>query len=436
MGYFIDTRMEEGLVTLINDKMDKGIYLDSYKVIEFSIYSEEVLNKIIDRFKLKDIGTVSDFPNTLPQSSSLSSEDILLEPKKYKRILISKKYQMIFYYNARRYYIDCAVLIEEDHLAKFKKKVRKIITEDTTSNIFRKDEFDCKESEYIELCDTTDDKKLVDIVRRTVPEENLVFDKNSTINDVMKDIHTFFTKETKELYKKLYIAYKRGVILYGDPGNGKSAMIREIIRNIKDVSVVVINPNVKNITRILNSLIKSMDGSPVLIVIEDIDSVIDNSNRSELLNILDGVDVKSGVFFIGTTNYYEKIDPAFMNRSGRFDRSYRIDNPNEGTRRLYFESRNVDLLLSDYEVYREDEDKSKTVIDLFVENSDDMPMANLKELITSVSYQLAVEDDITVKEAIESSAARIKNNREEHRESHNTYNSRRQKSLTPIVDAY
>lgn len=424
MSYYFDKQMEEGIVTLINEKFDEGIYFDDYKVIEFTIYSQDVLEKVLDKFKLKDIGTVSDFPNTLPQVSTLGPEDILIDPIQYKRITISKKYSMVFYYNVRRYYIDCAVVINEDKLKKFSKRIRKIMTEDSSSNIFRKDQFECKEKEFIELCDTTDDKKVVDIVRRTVPEEHLVFDEESTITEVMQDIHTFFTDKTKELYKKLHIAYKRGVILYGDPGNGKSAMIREIIRQTSGVDVVVINPNVKNIPRILNSLIKSMDGSPVIIVIEDIDSIITDSNRSELLNILDGVDVKSGVFFIGTTNYYEKIDPAFMNRSGRFDRTFKINNPSEQTRRLYFESRAVGLLLSDYHVFRDDEDKSRTVADLFVEYSEGLPMANLKELITSVSYLLATKEDITVKEAIEETASRVKGNREEHSASHDEYSAR------------
>lgn len=424
MSYYFDKQMEEGIVTLINEKFDEGIYFDDYKVIEFTIYSQDVLEKVLDKFKLKDIGTVSDFPNTLPQVSTLGPEDILIDPIQYKRITISKKYSMVFYYNVRRYYIDCAVVINEDKLKKFSKRIRKIMTEDSSSNIFRKDQFECKEKEFIELCDTTDDKKVVDIVRRTVPEEHLVFDEESTITEVMQDIHTFFTDKTKELYKKLHIAYKRGVILYGDPGNGKSAMIREIIRQTSGVDVVVINPNVKNIPRILNSLIKSMDGSPVIIVIEDIDSIITDSNRSELLNILDGVDVKSGVFFIGTTNYYEKIDPAFMNRSGRFDRTFKINNPSEQTRRLYFESRAVGLLLSDYHVFRDDEDKSRTVTDLFVEYSEGLPMANLKELITSVSYLLATKEDITVKEAIEETASRVKGNREEHSASHDEYSAR------------
>lgn len=426
MGYFIDKTTEEALLTVAGDKIKKGIYLDDYKNVAIRIYTEEVFKTILDEFKFKDIGNSFDFPYTMPQDDNIEGADLIMDYEIYKRIAISRKYNMIAFYTSKGYYIECTFLVETDKLKKFSKRVKKIIKNDSTNSLFKKNDLLCKDGEYIEICDTNDDKKYVDVVKKDIPKEHLVFDEGSTINEVMEDIKTFFEDETKKLYKKLEIPYKRGIILYGDPGNGKSAMIRELIRNVEGVSKVIINPNVRSVTKTLSALIKAMDGSPVIIVIEDIDSVIDDRNRSELLNIFDGVDIKSGVFFIGTTNYYEKIDPAFMNRSGRFDRTYKIDNPNEATRRLFFESRQVDRLLSGRDVYREsDTDKSKSIIDLFVEYSEDLPMANLKELITSVSYLIASNKDITTSEAIVQTANRIKDTRKEHIDTHNQYvNSR------------
>lgn len=53
-------------------------------------------------------------------------------------------------------------------------------------------------------------------------------------------------------------------------------------------------------------------------LIEDIDSM-PASCRSYFLNTLDGATSKEGMYLIGTTNYPEKIDPALMNRAGRFE---------------------------------------------------------------------------------------------------------------------
>src|SRR5699024_3728562 len=74
--------------------------------------------------------------------------------------------------------------------------------------------------------------------------------------------------------------------------------------------------------------------APVILIVEDIDSMPTES-RSVFLNALDGATTKEGIFIIGTTNYPEKIDPALINRAGRFDRAYEIKQPNTVMRKLY-----------------------------------------------------------------------------------------------------
>ncbi|MFK4996941.1 ATP-binding protein [Bacillus sp. N9] len=74
--------------------------------------------------------------------------------------------------------------------------------------------------------------------------------------------------------------------------------------------------------------------APMVLVIEDIDSMPE-SVRSVFLNTLDGATSKEGIFLIGTTNYPERIDPALINRAGRFDRAYEIKKPTEKLRMQY-----------------------------------------------------------------------------------------------------
>ena len=420
MALYVEQKLVDGLIKLANDVLDnKGVYIENYVTVEVTIFSENILDMLLSKLLAKDVGTNEDYPRILPQKESLAYEDIIAEPNRYKRICLSKKYNSIIYYTCKQRYIDFLLITDIESIKKVKKILKKCLSKDESSSIFRTEEFDCDAKEFIEIIESKDEKKVVDIVRRKMHNENLVFDENSTIVDVIKDIQTFFTKETKDLYKKLQIAYKRGLILYGEPGNGKSAMIREMIRVLDGVKVIIINPGIPNIIKVLQSVIKSLNGTPAIIVIEDIDSIITDYNRSELLNILDGVDVKSGLFFIGTTNYYEKIDPAFMNRSGRFDKTYKIENPTELTRKLYFESRDVETLFSTYPTHEKDsKDADKTIVDLFVKYSDNMPMANLKELITGTAYTLATNKNISVEEAVTKTSNTIVENRKEHTEAH------------------
>jgi hypothetical protein len=423
-----DISMESSLINLVNYHLDKSdIYLDRYQRIDVYIYNKNILDSIIKTFKFKDIGNVYDYPDFLPQPDCINVYDFPGDYKLFKRIATSKKYNSILSYNGNAFSIFCTILVDIEYIEKFQKKIKNILKKDTGSNLFLNVNFDCKPKEYIEVSDITRDKtKPIDILRKEVPDENLIFDENSTLNEVMNDISLFFKKEAFKLYNKLQLPYKRGIILYGDPGNGKTAMVRQIIRIVPSVSKILISPNVNNVTRILSSLTKALDGKQAIIVIEDIDSLINEYNRSEFLNILDGVEIKSGIYFIGTTNYPDRIDPAFMNRSGRFDRTYKIDNPNETTRKLFFESRKIHELLSEYKVYKDDDkpDNKQGVIDLFVKNSENLPMANLKELITSVSYLLAASNNnMSIEEAVSKSYNSLIRSRSEHMESVMNYNN-------------
>jgi SpoVK/Ycf46/Vps4 family AAA+-type ATPase len=135
--------------------------------------------------------------------------------------------------------------------------------------------------------------------------------------------------------------------------------------------------------------------------------------------------VKSGIYFIGTTNYPERIDSAFMNRSGRFDRSYEIPNPNDTIRRAFFRSCKIGELLNDYKFYKDNSENSNmTVVDLFVKYSDGLSMANLKELMISTQYMLISNRDISIEEALENNFNMLTKIKKEHDESHNEYEDR------------
>lgn len=434
----IDTGMETALITLVNETLtDIDVYLESFQKVDFSVYNENVIRNILDKCKFKDIGNVYDYPTDLPQPEVIDGFDLSVNFDMFQRIAVSKKFNSVVMYTIERYEIHCTFFIDTDKLKKFSKVTKELLRQDSRANMFKDIDFKCGKREYIEVSDATgDNMKPADVLKKTVEKEKLVFEDGSPIVQVMNDIHTFFKNDTRKMYEQLEIPYKRGIILFGDPGNGKSAMIREVIRNVPEISKVVINPNVNSPTRILSSLLKSLDGKSAIIIIEDIDSLITDRNRSEFLNILDGVDIKSGVFFIGTTNYPDQIDPAFMNRSGRFDRTYKIDNPSPETRKAFFESRNVGKLLAEYKVFKDDKkkDTDEGVVSLFVKHSEDVPMASLKEIITSTKYQLASNPDMSVEEALETAYSAITTSRTEHVESHTVFKKRRFRMLRDSDD--
>lgn len=59
--------------------------------------------------------------------------------------------------------------------------------------------------------------------------------------------------------------------------------------------------------------------APCVLILEDLDNMINPSNRSFFLNQIDGITPNNGVLVIATTNFLEKLDPALSKRPSRFD---------------------------------------------------------------------------------------------------------------------
>ena len=154
---------------------------------------------------------------------------------------------------------------------------------------------------------------------------------NGETEKIQQDIDTFFDKQ--DFYKENKLSYKRGIILYGPPGNGKTSLIREILRNNPDKFGILVDTKSDMFNDIPGFLKRVLDDKQKIIVFEDIDGV-DTYNRSSYLNFLDGVTSVQNSVIIATTNYLEKVDAALINRPSRFDRAYNVGFPNLDVRKL------------------------------------------------------------------------------------------------------
>lgn len=65
---------------------------------------------------------------------------------------------------------------------------------------------------------------------------------------------------------------------------------------------------------------KARECSPCVMVLEDLDALINDRNRSFFLNQLDGMDSNYGLLVVTTTNHFDKLDAGLSNRPSRFDR--------------------------------------------------------------------------------------------------------------------
>lgn len=146
--------------------------------------------------------------------------------------------------------------------------------------------------------------------------------------DIQADLTNFFT--AKETYESYGIPWKRGILFIGAPGNGKTHTVKALINKmqvpclyVKSLRAQYDNPH-HNIKTVFE---RARESAPCLLILEDLDSLVDDSNRSFFLNEIDGFAANTGIVILATTNHPEKIDPAILNRPSRFDRKYYFELP-------------------------------------------------------------------------------------------------------------
>lgn len=158
--------------------------------------------------------------------------------------------------------------------------------------------------------------------------DSLIMDpaeKKAMVDDVLE----FYN--TRDWYVDRSVPYKRGYLLTGSPGTGKSSTALAIASKLQK-PIYMLNLNSMTSDQELEEAFRSV-GRDAIMLIEDIDASNvqvkrkkngskDKSNKislSALLNVIDGVAAPEGVLLFITTNYPERVDKALI-RPGRIDK--------------------------------------------------------------------------------------------------------------------
>jgi hypothetical protein len=203
-----------------------------------------------------------------------------------------------------------------------------------------------------------------------------------TISDqIIDEIQKFW--DLGDHFSRYGITHRRGIMTYGPTGSGKSSTNQIVAADvIKRGGVVIPFTGATIFLRGMEIFRTIQPNTPVVVLMEDLDAIMDSGNSSEIMNILDGTfATMEHVVFLADTNYPERLERRVTNRPSRFDRCFKMELPVAETRRLYLES-----------LRRGDQFD----IERAVNDSDGFSFAHLKELFTAtVIFGRSYDETIT-----------------------------------------
>ncbi len=173
--------------------------------------------------------------------------------------------------------------------------------------------------------------------------DNLVL-RGTLKDDLLADATRFFA--ARATYETYGVPWKRGILFAGSPGNGKTHAVKALVNTLGKPCLYVKSfkesgePDEYGMRAVFE---RARATAPCVLVLEDLDALVTDTNRSFFLNEMDGFAVNGGILTLATTNHPERLDPAIVHRPSRFDRTYHFALPALAERLAYIEHWNTTL---------------------------------------------------------------------------------------------
>lgn len=161
---------------------------------------------------------------------------------------------------------------------------------------------------------------------------------------ILEEIDRFWNME--EEFETLGFTHKRGMLLFGEPGTGKTCLLKLVIDDVvKRDNIVFLCNNASTLIIALKAFREVEEKRKALIVLEDMDEIV-RYGEHNVLQLFDGENQVDGILYLATTNYIDRLPPRVL-RPGRFDRKIEIKNPPIEGRLVYLKDKLSNKLKED-----------------------------------------------------------------------------------------
>jgi len=155
---------------------------------------------------------------------------------------------------------------------------------------------------------------------------------------ILNQIKLFWDRADR--YEKYHLLQKRGILLYGEPGTGKTCLLNLLCKDLTDLGGVIFTiDDFSTAISCIRHFRTVEPNRPIMTIAEDIEGVFrgdqGNAEVKAALSLYDGQDQVNNIVHLATTNQPEELADRFIKRPGRFDLVIGIHAPTAETREAY-----------------------------------------------------------------------------------------------------